>query len=513
MATLRNLGAVAGVFGSLHHLRRTANYCELRGRFDKDYHGLIKVSHRRVGATAGDRTVSGPLRPGTDQEDTLLRRSASAVLSLALAGPLALAAAEPAAADTTQTSSCTDGGGHLWQVQTVWEGLDTESDGVTRVIDNAVSFTSSAPDATTVDYTLSTYDGDGALVKSIAASDRSFDFDRGGTYLRLDPRNPPSAPGKARIVLSVGDGNDGEANCTVTFVQPGPGATAVPTAAIQNSPAQAASIVWGSAANARPYAHPGGLVVAGRDNYGDQEFKDVSAAGGTVLIYLDPVIDNDYGRYHDLLDNASECGPAVSRWPGSYKANEWGYLNDFRTGSALQSKLQCVLEKMVAENPHMGGWFLDDVGSRSWFPGIDWDSFPDKAAYRAGAIALTQTMRKVADEHGLIFIVNGTWSANDGGGYPDAGQSGNSLADGGFVEHHDGEISYFKPYGCSSQWAQDSTVTHGKAINYAVTNTAAGLKEYASSGCYAYVNNQPDYDGAPMWGSSHPTGLPSRVAR
>ena len=73
-----------------------------------------------------------------------------------------------------------------------------------------------------------------------------------------------------------------------------------------------------------------------------------------------------------LLNNASECGPATSRWPGNFQANSWGYLNDFRVGSVLQSKFKCVLEKMVAENPHMGGWFADDLGSRSWFPGLSW---------------------------------------------------------------------------------------------------------------------------------------------
>ena len=81
-----------------------------------------------------------------------------------------------------------------------------------------------------------------------------------------------------------------------------------------------------------------------------------------MLIYLDAIIDNPYGRYHDMLINQSACGPATSRWPGDYQANSWGYLNDFRVGSVLQSKLRCVLETMVAENPHMAGWFADDLG-------------------------------------------------------------------------------------------------------------------------------------------------------
>jgi hypothetical protein len=238
-----------------------------------------------------------------------------------------------------------------------------------------------------------------------------------------------------------------------------------------------------------------------------------------VLIYLDAVINNAHGRYHAMLINQSACGPATTLWPGSPKANSYGYVNDFRVGSVLQQKLPCVLEKMVAENPHMAGWFADDLGSRSWFPGFSWDSFgaANQQAYREGAIALTQTFRDVANRHGLIFMVNGTWSggslASSGGGYPDASKSGNALADGGFVEHHDGEIGYFGPYGCSSQWAAQSPVTRGKAVNYAVTNTSAGKTEYVNSDCYAYVNQQTDYGSAAPWGSFHPTGLPSRVTQ
>ena len=282
-----------------------------------------------------------------------------------------------------------------------------------------------------------------------------------------------------------------------------------------NRPTQPASVVYGkpgTIGQAIAYAHPGGLVVAGRDNYADQVFKDISAAGGTVLIYLDTIINNSYGRYEDMLINESACGPAVPLWPGNYQANQWGYLNDFRVGGVLQAKLKSVLETMVAENPHMAGWFADDLGSRSWFPGIDWSTF-DQQAYRDGAIAIAQTFRQVADEHGLIFIVNGTWSANDGGGYPDTTQHGLSLADGGFVENHDGQIGFFGPYANSPQWASQSPVTRGVSFMYATTLTRAGLAEYAGSGCYAYVNLQPDHDYAAAPWTFHATGLPSGVSR
>ena len=128
----------------------------------------------------------------------------------------------------------------------------------------------------------------------------------------------------------------------------------------------------------------------------------------------------------------------------------------------LQSKLKCVLETMVAENPHMAGWFADDLGSRSWFPGFDWGSFPDKAGYRAGAIALTQTLpqrgrRARAGLPGQRHLVGQRrrWLPRP------SRKPGNALADGGFVEHHDGQIGYFGPYGCSSQWAAQSPITQG----------------------------------------------------
>lgn len=287
-------------------------------------------------------------------------------------------------------------------------------------------------------------------------------------------------------------------------------------AMVVNRPTQSASMVYGNpGTNGRAiaYAHPGGLVVAGRDNYADQVFKDISAAGGTVLIYLDAIINNAYGRYAEMLINESACGPAVPLWPGNYQANQWGELNDFRVGGVLQAKLKSVLETMIAENPHMAGWFADDLGSRSWYPGIDWSTF-DQRAYRDGAIAIAQTFRQVADEHGLIFIVNGTWSANDGGGYPDVTQHGLSLADGGFVENHDGEISFFGPYAKSPQWASHSAVTRGVPFMYANTLTRAGLAEYAGSGSFAYVNLQPDYDYADPWTRTfHATGLPAGVSR
>jgi hypothetical protein len=285
---------------------------------------------------------------------------------------------------------------------------------------------------------------------------------------------------------------------------------------VDQLPGQPAITAYGSSSAVTPFAHNGALIIAGRTNYADQPVKAASAAGATVLIYLDAVIDNPYGRYHDMLSNPSECGPATSRWPGNYKANSSGYLNDFRVGSVLQSKLKCVLEKMVAENPHMGGFFADDLGSRSWFPGFNWDTWgtTNQQSYRAGAIALAQTFHDVAAKHGLMVMVNGTWTAGSlafsGGGYPNMNSHGLALADGGYVEHHSAaELPYWTAY-AQGQWATAAgSVARGKPIMYLQASDATTRDAYNRADVFSFLSAQVDYNTASVWTGFHATGLPS----
>lgn len=139
-----------------------------------------------------------------------------------LAGALAAATLNsvPAAATTTQTSSCVDGGGTTWTVRSAWGGEYTNAAGVKVVTNDLTSFSTSAAAATTVDYSVKTYSGEGSLLQTLGQEDRAFDFANGTSYLGRNPINPPTAPGKARIVVRLGDGNDGYGNCSVTFVQP-----------------------------------------------------------------------------------------------------------------------------------------------------------------------------------------------------------------------------------------------------------------------------------------------------
>ncbi|WP_299050330.1 hypothetical protein [uncultured Nocardioides sp.] len=289
---------------------------------------------------------------------------------------------------------------------------------------------------------------------------------------------------------------------------------------LDNSHTQPALVAYGAPQHAEPYARRGSLVIAGRENFGSPAMKDVSRAGGTVLVYLDPIIDNAYGRYHQMLNKPSRCGSrATKRWPGSIRANDWGYLNDFRRGSVLQRKLGCVLRTIARENPHIGGFFADDVGSRSWFPGFDWNRFgaANQRAYRAGAIAVMKTFRRVADDFGLMVMVNGTWqggsTAEHGGGYPNASQNGNALADGTFAENHTADAFWGHAYPCAKQWANRSRTTRGKQFNFAVTRDDSTRNAFARTGCYAFAATHQSYDTARVWGPARRTGLPHRVRR
>ena len=151
---------------------------------------------------------------------TVSRRLAFALAAMLAAVAVVVVFPSSASAATTQKSSCTDKGKHLWKGRAVWGGEYRDAAGVKRIVNNAVGFTSAAPDATTVDYSVKGYDGAGKLIYSAKESNRVYKFKKGTRYLTRNPRNPPSAPGKAKIVVQLGDGNDGFGNCTMTFVQP-----------------------------------------------------------------------------------------------------------------------------------------------------------------------------------------------------------------------------------------------------------------------------------------------------
>lgn len=309
---------------------------------------------------------------------------------------------------------------------------------------------------------------------------------------------------------------DGAVNVTVT-ASGGTSASFVftyqATPSSVNRPANPGAIVYGSGlTNAAAWAHPGAIVIAGRDNYDGAWAKTIAAGGGTVLVYLDTIINASYGRYHDKLINASEFGPAVPKWPGNPVANSTGSLNDFRVGGILQSKLAGVLSLILSENSHVGGIFLDDCGSRSWYPNFDWTTI-DREAYRAGAINIVQTTRATIGD--LFIMVNGTWSGTSSsgvgdGGYPDKTKSGISLADGGFVENHSstGELAAWTAYSTSTQWA--SATSRGKAYTwFQNTGSVSDRNNWVNANVAAFASTADYGDSSVVpWTSFTDFGLP-----
>lgn len=274
------------------------------------------------------------------------------------------------------------------------------------------------------------------------------------------------------------------------------------SAAPINRPANPAAVVYNNSSLTNPsaWAHPGALVIAGRVEYTGAWVTTVANGGGTVLIYIDAIVWNTIGHYHDLLFNASQFGAAVPKWPGNPNANSTGDLADFRVGGVLQSKLAGVINLAISENPKISGIFLDDVGTRSWFPNFDWTSWSstDKEAYRAGAIAVVQTARTICDANNLFLMVNGTWTAQStsgigDGGYPTRNLHGCSLVDGGYWENHSFD-QFGVDYGQSAQWASYAS-GRKNYMWYVNVGDSATRDQWVAANAAAYASSTP-YDGS-----------------
>lgn len=298
---------------------------------------------------------------------------------------------------------------------------------------------------------------------------------------------------------------------------PSPGAS--PAA---NRPANAGLICYDSTAGtASAWAHPGALVVAGRTNYDDAAFHTIAAGGGTVIMYLHMGLMNTVGRYHQLLYEESQFGPAVPGWPGGpWVVDEYGNLADFRAGSILNSKLPGLLALMLSENPHISGFFFDGLGTRGTpgTGGFSWASFPDKEDYRAGAIAQCQIARALPNSDNLFLMANSNWQAGDiastqGGGYPDRMQHGCSLMDGGFVEEHATIDAFWTNY-CRDLQQWGTATSRNRAYMWAsiIGNTTA-RDAWVSANLVAWASTNGYSDGvvAPWDTSFNDFGMPNRA--
>lgn len=154
---------------------------------------------------------------------TTARRLVAALLGLgALACSVAVAA--PAQAATVRAASCVDGGGVRWDVRVSW-GAPYASGEVTKVSLPRAAWTTSKPGAVPTDSRVRTYDGGGKLLQGLTWTG-AFDYGSGAAEKARNPVDPVSAPGRAKVVLTLGVDGDGFGSCSVTLAQPGATATA-----------------------------------------------------------------------------------------------------------------------------------------------------------------------------------------------------------------------------------------------------------------------------------------------
>lgn len=287
--------------------------------------------------------------------------------------------------------------------------------------------------------------------------------------------------------------------------------------ALANRPCQPSAMVWDTTGGAQlaNYGHPGALITVGANQIDYQGVKAAAAAGATILMYINPVMDIRVGGINDpWLHGDSGYGPAVGSFPGHPEMDTNAYISDFTPTSDLHRRFELVLRYNALRYPHIAGFMVDDVGTRTYYETYDFDSWSaaDKQLYRDGAIKLVQTARRVADAHDMLIIVNGTWlatSSGGGGGYPSAAQSGCSLADGGVIENQS-PVQFWFDYADGPQWATQTPRQTPFIWSWNINNTTL-RDQWAASGHVSHALAQVDRGTAEApWGSFHEAGLPRR---
>ena len=161
-----------------------------------------------------------------------LRRAIAFGVAGACAAAFALTALTPAAAATTQTATCVDGSGVRWLAKAIW-GNTYSSGGVRKVRIGYAGWTTNRAGAVRTDSRVRSYDGTGKRLRTLTWTG-AFNYASGTAYKSRNPLNPTSAPGAAKITVTLGVDGDGLGNCTMTFTQPGataprPGSSPSPT--------------------------------------------------------------------------------------------------------------------------------------------------------------------------------------------------------------------------------------------------------------------------------------------
>lgn len=213
-------------------------------------------------------------------------RTALAVLT---AGTLAALTQSSPAAALTSTGSCVDGGGTRWAVRAVWGGTYTSGD-ITRVSLASAAWTTGARGPLATDSRVRTYDGSGTKLQDLTWSG-SFDYAAGTVYKARNPVNPPSAPGQARVKVSLGVDGDGFGGCTVTLVQPqGPTETPTPGPPASASDQYETDVVTASNHERSTQSLPALTPQACVDSYAEAQAARMASEGRMYHQDLGPIL-------------------------------------------------------------------------------------------------------------------------------------------------------------------------------------------------------------------------------
>lgn len=231
-----------------------------------------------------------------------MRTHRSSTLALVVAAGAALtgglALTTPAAAVVAQTGSCVDGGGVTWSAKTTWGGPYV-ADGVSKASVDYAGWTTGRSGPTPTDSRVRAYEGDGRLTQELTWSG-SFDYAVGTAYRVRNPRNPVSAPGRARVEITLGIKGDGRRDCTITFVQPNRMTTpTTPTPTPSPTPGPSTpSTPSGASGVAMPTTAKAGWTYS----YG-QDFNTPAAKGQFGTIY-----GKDWNGYVGTRNDTSKNG-------------------------------------------------------------------------------------------------------------------------------------------------------------------------------------------------------------
>lgn len=209
------------------------------------------------------------------------------LVTAATAAGLAVAASTMAGSSVqdvvTQSATCIDGGGVRWNTRAVWGKDYRAADGALRASIDYAGWTTTRLGRVPTDSSVRSYDGSGVRVQELTWTGRS-DYRSGSAYKVANPLNPPSAPGRARVTVTLGLDGDGMGDCTVTFTQPGQASTRSP-GTVDDAPGDPAS--WRSVKGVHTDGTPGATCSGGGDDRAaiQKHLDEVSAAGGGTVYH------------------------------------------------------------------------------------------------------------------------------------------------------------------------------------------------------------------------------------